>query len=130
MYEWLKDYQQMKDNLDYLEYKLILSERELARWEDSDDLGDIKLEAGSKASNLENIIASLKEEIEYKTIILNNTIEVVSKFTGLNNQILRMKYIEGMTLYDIALQLNYSVGYIQQRHGEVMRTLKVIDEIE
>lgn len=128
MYEWLKDYQRLSEEIDYLEYKLISTERELKRWEGG-DLSEVKLVKESNASKLEEIIEKIKSNIQYKTNERDSLIKLVETFTGLNNQILRMKYIENKTLYEIALDLNFSVGYIQQRHAEIKRTLGVMDEM-
>ena len=39
-----------------------------------------------------------------------------------------MKYINGMTLEQIAEELNYSVSHIRKRHAELMRTIKFVEK--
>ncbi|MDZ5758713.1 hypothetical protein RAK27_08615 [Carnobacterium maltaromaticum] len=128
-HKWLKEYQSICEEIEYLEYKLIKTERELKRWE-SGDLSKLKLEKDSNASQLESIVKTTRHELEYKIEEKEELIILVSKFKGLNNQILRMKYIEDKNLYEIALDLNFSVGYIQQRHAELKRMLGVLDEMD
>ena len=36
---------------------------------------------------------------------------LINKFTGLDHQILKMKYVDGMTLEQIAFELHYSTVY-------------------
>ena len=40
--------------------------------------------------------------------------KLVSTFKGLENRILKLKYIDGMTLERVADELNYSTGYINK----------------
>ena len=94
------------------------------------EIHKLKLEKDSNASQLESIVKTTRHELEYKIEEKEELIILVSKFKGLNNQILRMKYIEDKNLYEIALDLNFSVGYIQQRHAELKRMLGVLDEMD
>ncbi len=128
MYEWLKDYQQLENDIEYLEYKLLKTERELARWEGG-NLSHIKLESESKGSQVEESITSIKEEIEYKQNQMLEIVRVISKFKGLDNQILKLKYVDGFTLEYIAEELNYSAQYIRMRHAEMIRALRLIEEM-
>lgn len=56
MYEWLKDYRKLEEQITYLEYNLDKTKRELARWENVNDLGKYKLEAKSLGANVEEKI--------------------------------------------------------------------------
>ncbi|EEM37761.1 HTH transcription regulator [Bacillus thuringiensis serovar sotto str. T04001] len=55
--------------------------------------------------------------------------ELVNKFKGLDNQILVKKYIYGMTLEQIACDLNYSPNYIKRKHAEVRKIIKFVDDL-
>lgn len=65
MYEWLKDYQRLEDEITYLEYHLIRSKNELKRWVHGDS-SDIKLTAESEGAKLENRIEAIEYELAHK----------------------------------------------------------------
>lgn len=52
---------------------------------------------------------------------------LINKFTGLHHQILKMKYVDGMTLEQIAFELHYSTGYIRRKHAEIRKIVKFLD---
>lgn len=126
LYEWLKDYMQLKQDVEYLEFKIEREEVELRRWT-SGDLQNVKLQSNSIAAGLEERIDKLKKEVIYKKRKLNDLVALIEKFEGVDNQILRMKWCEGKTLEEIAYELNYSYGYIKQRHANVMRMINFAD---
>ena len=117
---------QLKQDIDYLEFKLEREEVELRRWVEG-DLQNVKLQHNSIASGIEERIELLKKEIRYKKRKLKDLVELIEMFEGLDNQILRMKWCEGKTLEEIACELNYSYGYIKQRHANAMRTIGFVD---
>lgn len=117
---------QLKQDIDYLEFKLEREETELRRWVEG-DLQNVKLQHNSIASGIEERIELLKKEIRYKKRKLKDLVELIEMFKGLDNQILRMKWCEGKTLEEIARELNYSYGYIKQRHANAMRTIGFAD---
>ncbi|AUJ26565.1 DUF1492 domain-containing protein [Virgibacillus dokdonensis] len=127
MYEWLKDYQQLTQDIDYLEYRLDREETELKRWVEG-DLADVKLQRESIGANLEERVQKLRKEINFKKNQLNKLIDLVNTFKGLDNRILKMKYIDGMTLEKIADELNYSYSHVKKKHAELIRLIKFIDE--
>lgn len=129
MYEWLRDYQRLEEDIAYLEFNLEQSERELTRWV-SGDLRDVKLTAESDGARLEERIERIKKELNIKQTERENFLKLVSKFKGLDNQLLRMKYIEGMTLEEIAEELNYSWSYISKKHAEIVRMIKFAHELK
>ena len=61
MYEWLKDYRKLDDEITYIEFNLDRSQRELKRWEIGGGLGGRILHEDSIASGLEESI----ERTEY-----------------------------------------------------------------
>lgn len=129
MYEWLRDYQRIEEDIAYLEFNLEQSEKELKRWV-SGDLRDVKLTADSDGAKLEERIERIKKELQIKQTERENFLKLVSKFKGLDNQLLRMKYIDGMTLEEIAEELNYSWSYISKKHAEIIRMIKFAHEIK
>ena len=123
MYDWLKDYIKIKNEIIYLEFQLEQSRIELKRWVEG-DLSNVKLEAESRASKLEEIIEKQAFNLEEKRKQRDELISLVEKFEGLENQILRMKWFDGKSLEQIAQELSYSYGYIKRKHADIMRLIK------
>lgn len=129
MYEWLRDYQRIEDDIAYLEFNLEQSQKELKRWVEG-DLAGVKLTAESDGAKLEERIDRIKNELRVKEKERENFIKLISKFKGLDNQLLRLKYIDGMTLEQIAEELNYSSSYISKKHAEIVKMIKFAHEIK
>lgn len=127
MYEWLKDYQELENRIKYLEYQLDKTQSELKRFEGG-DLSNLRLEANSKGSLLEKNIIRLESNLKYEKEQRETLIKLVYSFNGLDQEILRKKYVEGMTLEGIAYELNYSYNYIKRRHSDLAKTINVLDE--
>ncbi len=122
MYEWLLDYQELVNEIDYLEFQLNRNKRELKRW-NYGDLQDVKIAEGAIASTLEERIAAMEHELAHKMNDLYDTKKLINTFKGLENQILYYKYVEGMTLEETATELNYSNSYIYKKHAEMMKRI-------
>ncbi|MFJ7951284.1 hypothetical protein ACIQZG_07125 [Lysinibacillus sp. NPDC096418] len=129
MYEWLLDYRQMEDEIAYLEFNLEQSRKELKRWV-SGDLAGVKLTAESDGAKLEERIERIENELKIKQNEKENFMELISKFKGLNHKILKLKYVEGMTLEEIAEELNYSASYIYKKHAEIAKMVRFAHEIK
>lgn len=129
MYEWLKDYQQIEDEITYLEYNLERSQKELKRWV-SGDLAGVKLTAESDGAKLEERIERIEKELQIKLTEQKNFMELISNFSGLNHKILKLKYVDGMTLEEIAEDLNYSASYIYKKHAEIAKMIRFAHEIK
>lgn len=129
MYEWLRDYQQIEDEIAYLEYNLERSQKELKRWI-SGDLASIKLTAESDGAKLEERIERIERELQIKLGEQNNFMSLINNFSGLNHKILKFKYVDGMTLEEIAEVLNYSASYIYKKHAEIAKMIKFAHEIK
>ena len=129
MYEWLRDYQRIEDEIAYHEFNLEQSEKELKRWV-SGDLVGVKLTAESDGAKLEERIERIKNELKIKETERTNFIKLVSKFKGLDHQILLLKYVDGKTLEEIAEELNYSSSYIYKKHAEIAKMIRFAHEIK
>ncbi|MFC9541649.1 hypothetical protein ACFTQ7_17490 [Lysinibacillus sp. NPDC056959] len=129
MYEWLRDYQQIEDEIIYLEFNLERSQKELKRWV-SGDLAGVKLTAESDGAKLEERIERIERELQIKLAEQKNFMELISKFSGLNHKILKSKYVDGMTLEEIAEELNYSASYIYKKHAEIAKMIRFAHEIK
>ena len=129
MYEWLGDYQRLVQEIAYLEFNLEQTESELKRWV-SGDLAGIKLSADSNGAKVEEVVEKIKSELGFKTNQLNQLITLIETFTGLDNQILKLKYIDEMTLENIADELGYSASYIYKKHADMIRMMKYAKKIK
>lgn len=126
MYEWLLEYRDLVQDIDYLEHKLERNEVEVKRWIEG-DLEGVPLRRESIAANLEEIIEKIKQEIAFKHRQRDKLIQLVEKFEGLEHRILKLKYVDGYTLEAIALKLNYSASHIKKKHAELIRLIRFVD---
>lgn len=127
LYEWLRDYQRLVQEISYLEFNLEQTELELKRWVGG-NLSSVKLTPESRGANVEEVIEKIKSDLAFKRNQRDKLTSLVGTFKGLDNQILKLKYIDGMTLESIAEQLSYSDSHIRKKHAELMRTVKFVDE--
>src|SRR5690625_655294 len=118
MFEWLLDYQKLQNEIDYLEYKLDREKRELKRWSYG-DLQDVRLTEGSIASGLEERIYVMEYELAHKMNDLFDAKKLISKFKGIENEILYYRYVKGLSLNEVANELGYTPGHIYNKHAEV-----------
>ena len=51
-------------------------------------------------------------------------IDTIEKFQGLDQRILKMKYVDGMKLESIAEETGYTYQYIKNKHAELMRIIR------
>ena len=124
-YQWLQEYQKLEEEIEILKWKIRKSEVELERWCDPRDLGKVKITNESNASYLEENIKRDKAFLGEKELAMEAFMIMIDRFKGLDNQILRMKYIDGMTLKDISIELNYSYSYIMTRHSILVKVIKI-----
>ncbi|MDI6677726.1 hypothetical protein [Bacillus wiedmannii] len=127
MFDWLKDYQKLEERIAYLDYNLDKTKAELKRWI-SGDLRDVRLTAESEGSKVEERIEAIEYELAHKMNDMYDLKYLISKFTGLDNRILKMKYVDEMTLEQIAFDLHYSTGYIRRKHAEIRKIIKFVEE--
>lgn len=126
MYEWLRDYIETAEQIDYLEFSIDRNETELKRWVEG-DLQDVRLNEKSKSAELEVIIKEQKKELCRKQIQQEQLIDLVSKFKGIEHKILKLKYVDGLTLEEVSEELSYSASHIRKRHAELVRTIKFLE---
>lgn len=126
-FQWLKDYQETEQQILYLRWNLNKTKLELARWSGG-DLAKYRLEKGSHGAQLERIIERDQKELEELRLKQVEVEQIVNSFKGLDNQILVGKYIKGLTLEQVAVELNYSVSYVQKCHANLRRSITFLDE--
>lgn len=57
-------------------------------------------------------------------------IKLVSKFKSIEQKILRLKYIDGLTLDEVADRLKTSRGHIANIHAEIMKPFNLLEGME
>lgn len=127
-YQWLLEYQELDEQIYLLKWKIKKSELELSRWVEG-DLANIKLEKDSLASNLEKNIERDIGLLNQKEKSMKSLMDMISRFKGLDNKILKMKYIDGMSLKDIAEELNYSYQHIMNKHAQIVKVIQFFEEL-
>ncbi|KMQ27689.1 MULTISPECIES: DUF1492 domain-containing protein [Bacillus] len=128
MFDWLKDYQKLEERIAYLDYNLDKTKAELKRWV-SGDLREVRLTAESEGAKVEERIEAMENELAHKMNEMHNLLVLINKFKGLENRVLKMKYVDGMTLEEIAEDMNYSSSYIYKKHAEIIRRIKFAEEL-
>lgn len=102
----------------------------MARWSNyADSDGDLAkhqtfLTSLEKQTRLKGVIWDLNQRIEKLEKEREEIVQMVDKFHGLDQQILKLKYIEGLTLDAIASEMGYSYQYIKNKHAELMRMIR------
>lgn len=128
LFDWLKDYQKLEERIAYLDYNLDKTKAELKRWI-SGDLREVRLTAESEGAKVEERIKAMEKELAYKMNEMHNLLVLINKFKGLENRVLKMKYVDGMTLEEIAEDMNYSSSYIYKKHAEIIKRIKFAEEL-
>ncbi|MGX7701065.1 hypothetical protein [Enterococcus mundtii] len=128
-FQWLKDYQELDEQILYLKWNLNKSKLELTRWV-SGDLASVRIEKNSRSSSLEENIQKIENELSLLQEQKKEMLLIIDSFSGIDNQIVKMKYVDDMKLEEIAGQLDYSDSHIRKRHSEIRKTLKFLDEYE
>jgi len=128
LFDWLKDYQKLEERIAYLDYNLDKTKAELKRWI-SGDLRDVRLTAESEGAKVEERIEAIEYELAHKMNDMYKLKNLISKFRGLDNQLLKMKYVDGMTLEEIAEDMNYSSSYIYKKHAEIIKRIKFAEKL-
>ncbi|OZS36919.1 hypothetical protein CG820_08320, partial [Enterococcus faecium] len=62
-FQWLKDYQELDEQILYLKWNLNKSKLELNRWVNG-DLADVRIEKNSRSASLEENIQKIENEID------------------------------------------------------------------
>lgn len=113
-----------------LQLGLNLNEKELHRWQNySNNDGDLAkhqtfLTALQKQARLKEVIESLATREEELKKQRQDIIDTIEKFQGLDQRILKMKYVEGLTLESVAEETGYTYQYIRSRHADIMKMIR------
>ncbi|ONH01607.1 transcriptional regulator [Bacillus cereus] len=115
------------EEITYLEYKLNRIHAELKR---QSKWGQDILSINTGNEETEKILNQLRKKLTFKKEQLKRLDDILSNFKNLEQQILKLKYIEGMTLEGIGNKLNYSTHYIKVKHAEIMRRIKFAERLK
>lgn len=130
IYEWVTTLMAIDQELYELQLALDLNETELHRWQNySNNDGDLAkhhtfLTALQKQARLKEVIESLAKREEELKKQRQDIIDTIEKFQGLDQRILKMKYVEGMTLESVAEETGYTYQYIRSRHADIMKMIR------
>lgn len=127
MYQWLKDYKEQVQQISYLKWSLTKSELELERWIYG-DLATLNIEKNSRSSILEKNIKRMNQEIERLEKNKQAVKQFIDNLEGIENEIVKLKYIDGMTLEEIAQTTKYSFSYIRQKHSNIRKLTSLVNE--
>ncbi|MBU5324058.1 sigma factor-like helix-turn-helix DNA-binding protein [Lacticaseibacillus paracasei] len=129
-FEWLQDYLELDDEIRYLEWKIRKSNAEVNRWSEG-DLSRLHVSGSdSRAAHVGEEVPELQTKLTECKAEQYDLLKLIDSFSGYENQILKMKYVQGMSLEDIADKLGYSYETIRAKHAELHRRLNWIDELE
>lgn len=130
IYEWVTSLIAIDQELYELRLSLDLNEKELYRWQNyTNEDGDLAkhqtfLTALQKQARLKEVIESLATREEQLKKQRQDIIDTIEKFQGLDQRILKMKYVDGMKLESIAEETGYTYQYIKNKHAELMRIIR------
>ena len=130
IYEWVTSLIAIDQELYELKLSLDLNEKELHRWQNySNEDGDLAkhqtfLTALQKQARLKEVIESLATREEQLKKQRQDIIDTIEKFQGLDQRILKMKYVDGMKLESIAEETGYTYQYIRSRHADIMKMIR------
>lgn len=127
MYQWLKSYKEQEQQISYLKWSLTKSELELERWVYG-DLATLNIEKNSRSSILEKNIKRMNQEIERLEQNKRAVKQFIDNLEGIENEIVKLKYIDGMTLEEIAQTTKYSFSYIRQKHSNIRKLTSLVNE--
>lgn len=116
-----------------LELKKDICVDEIDRW---NSLNYARADLGKKHDFLSRVqqVDRIREEIEELNERIarlerqkEKIISLIDRFTGIENKILKKKYIDDMTLQEIAYDLGYSEQYIRKKHAECIKRIEFIN---
>ncbi len=128
---WINKYWDLQAEIDELEWDIRKTQLEQKRWEKNGDLfNNNKYETSlHHQQRIGQVLVNLENVLEDKQKLKQELLDLINNFKGLDNKILYLKYVEGMTLEVVAQELNYSYSYIKSKHAEIKRSFKIMNKI-
>ncbi|EUJ34261.1 sigma factor-like helix-turn-helix DNA-binding protein [Brochothrix campestris] len=123
---WLKLYNNLLDDIDILIVEIECKTNEFERWLDGGDLARSQtyLTSLERQAELKGAINDMTEELEKMQAQRDKVVSLINNFKGLDNRILEMRYIQELSLSEIAVATGYSYQHIKNRHSELMRRIE------
>ena len=78
-FEWLKNYQDLEDQILFLKWNLNKSKLELDRWL-SGDLAKVRIEKNSRSSKLEETISAIENELKILADQKEELLKIIDTF--------------------------------------------------
>ncbi|PGA90111.1 hypothetical protein [Bacillus toyonensis] len=128
MFNWLKEYQRLEEDIAYLEYNLDKTKAELKRLIYG-DLQGVRLTTESEGTKVEERIEAIEYELAYKMNDMYKLNHLIHTFKRLEHKIVYLKYVKGMTLEKIAEKLNYSPQYIYNKHAAMREKVEYSNKL-
>lgn len=130
-YEWLQEYLDLEERCRYLRWQIRKVKREEQRWEDG-DLSHIRLNKRSRGSHVLDQLPPLQAELDDCENDRQELLALVDSFHGYEHEFLKLHYIEGMTLDEIAddPDFPYGIDWIRHKSAELHRMLDFLDQWE
>ncbi|MFC0233937.1 hypothetical protein ACFFIF_08045 [Vagococcus entomophilus] len=128
-YRWVKDYKDLKKQINYLNWNLNRSTLELKRGEVG-EIRSVNFENKNRLEELQQDIAKITSEIKRLKRDKQEMVRLIDTFEGVDNKIIKLKYIDGMTLEDVAQEIGYSISYVRKRNTEINKIIKFFDKKE
>ena len=101
-FEWLQDYLELDDEIRYLEWKIRKSNAEVDRWSEG-DLSRLHVSGSdSRAAHVGEEVPELQTKLTECKAEQYDLLKLIDSFSGYENQILKMKYVQGKSLEEIA----------------------------
>lgn len=122
----LNQYDDVKQQLDYLVWSIKKDEMELSRWLEG-ELSQIEIENNFRLDDLENNIQNKKENINQLMSKEREFYLKIEALEGIEKAIAGMKYIEKLGLREIAERLQYSDTYIRQKNAQILDKINFLD---
>lgn len=126
---WLQEYAQILERIAYCKWELHKLWIESERWH-SGDLEKMHV-TGPKSRPVQIGIESkrVEKELKWNEELRDELLELLNNFEGLDERILKMKYIDHLSLEQISEQVGYSASYVRKRHAELHRQLNFLDKV-
>ncbi|OFK58539.1 hypothetical protein HMPREF2811_05470 [Globicatella sp. HMSC072A10] len=130
LFDLLKGYKQIQFDNQLLEWKIAKDILELDRRDVREDISELfeGLLPIPTDEELRDRIESLSKELKYNIEMINKTNQILNIFDEKDQNILKMRYIEGKTNSQIAHAMGYSHTTIRIRITILMEFVNLIDK--
>lgn len=126
-FEWLSDYLDLEQSIQVMEWRIAKSEREERRWTEG-DLRHIHLVKKSKGSHVMDNVPKEREQVAEWKAEQAEIIRLIETFRDPMQEMLKLKYIDHMTLEQAAETMGYSYETLRSMHAEAHRALDFLDD--